>query len=61
MADISKKMLSQFQRNILLQLDQTKEHKFECFYAMSIHENHFEKQKYGTEPVQETFKISKFQ
>ena len=32
----------------------------ECFYAMSIHMNHFKKQKSGTEAVSETFKISKF-
>ena len=31
--------------------DQAQEHEFECFCTMSIHKNHFKKQKYGTEPV----------
>ena len=31
--------------------DQTQEHEFVCFYAMSAHKNHFKKQKYGTESV----------
>ena len=52
---------SKFQWNILLWHDQTQEHKFWCFYTMSIHKNHFKKQKYGAESVWETFKISKFQ
>ena len=52
--------MSQFQWNILLWHDQTQEHEFECFYTVSIHKNHFKKQHYGTEPVSETFKISKF-
>ena len=29
----------------------TQEHKFGCFYTISIHKNHFEKQNYGTESV----------
>ena len=30
---------------------QTEEHEFGCFYLISIHNNHFKKQKYGTESV----------
>ena len=31
--------------------DQAQEHELGCFYRMSIHKNHFKKQKYGTEPA----------
>ena len=34
--------------NILLWYDQTQKHEFGCFYTMSVHNNHFNKQKYGT-------------
>ena len=40
--------------------DQTQEHEFGCFYTMSIHKNHFKKQKYGTESVYETFTFLNF-
>ena len=40
--------------------DQTQEHEFRCFYAMSIHKNHSKTQRYETEPDLEAFKISKF-
>ena len=41
--------------------DQTQKHKFVYFYTMSIHKNFFKKEKYGTESVLETFKISNIQ
>ena len=40
-----------FQWNILLPRYETQQHKFGFFYIMSVHKNHFKKQKYGTESV----------
>ena len=33
----------------------------ECFYIMSVHKNHFKKQKYGTELFKKHSKFQKFQ
>ena len=46
--------------NISLLHVQAQKHKFRCFYTMSLHKNHFKKQKYGTACLRniENFKIS---
>ena len=49
---------SKFRWNLLLWHDQTQKQEFGCFYTISVHKNHFKKEKYG----QSLFsKHSKFQ